>query len=123
MRSRRVRKNGRRKTAQSEIDPRFARVVQAFARDRSVTRGGTRGFGSGALKVKGAIFAMMSSKGRFVVKLRKERVDELVAARKGEPFDPGTGRRMKEWLAVDAASTEWIGVAKEARDFVSRRKH
>lgn len=68
----------------------FALVVNAFADDRQVTPQGTgKGFGSGALKVNGKIFAMISSKGEFVVKLSEERVNELVAAGKGSRFDPG----------------------------------
>ncbi len=82
-----------------ELNPPFDRVADAFAGDRQVSLGGKKGFCSGALKVNGKIFAMMSSKGEFVVKLPKARVDELVAsgrsalrsrARKG---DERVGRR------------------------------
>jgi hypothetical protein len=76
----------------AEIDPRFVAVVETFANDRRVSRERRKGFGSGALKVNGKIFAMMSSKGKFVVKLPKKRVDELVSGSKGERFDPGHGR-------------------------------
>ena len=102
------------------LDPAYARVVKAFARDKDVTppKPG-RGFGSSALKVRGSIFAMMSSKGKFVVKLPKERVDALVAARKGAYFDPGHGRLMKEWLEMGSGHALWIKLAKEARDFVA----
>jgi hypothetical protein len=41
---------------------RFDRVVAAFAKDRQVSHADGKGFGSGALKVNGKIFAMMSSK-------------------------------------------------------------
>jgi hypothetical protein len=51
------------------------------------------------LKVDGKIFAM-HSKGKFVAKLPKDRVDELVRAGKGEYFDPGHGRLMKEWVSL-----------------------
>ncbi len=61
-------------------DPRFARVVAAFAKDRQVSQGNRKGFGSRGLKVNGKIFAMMPSKGKFVVKLPKKRVDELADA-------------------------------------------
>lgn len=74
------------------VDPRFAPVVDAFARRRDVTYGG-KGFGSSALKVNGKIFAMMTPEGTFVVKLPRPRVDELVRLGKGEAFDPGHGRR------------------------------
>lgn len=99
-------------------DPRFARVIAIFAEDPQVAVGG-KGFGASALKVRGKIFAMMSSRGQFVVKLPKERVSELVKQGKGEPFDPGHGRLMREWLAVDAAPAGWGALAREARQFVA----
>ncbi|MGH9358661.1 MAG: hypothetical protein ACRD1O_05750 [Terriglobia bacterium] len=102
------------------VDPRFALVVNAFAGDRQVTHGGSKGFGSGALKVKGKIFAMMSSKAKFVVKLPKERVDELVSSGKGERFDPGHGRLMREWVVIVAGRADRVELAKEAYNFVKR---
>ncbi len=102
------------------IDPRFVQVVAAFAKDRQVSRGEGKGFGSGALKVNDKIFAMMSSKGELVVKLPKKRVDELVSAGKGERFDPGHGRLMKEWLVVGTGSATWVKLAREACNFVKR---
>jgi hypothetical protein len=95
-------------------------VVAAFAGDRAVSRETKRGFGSGALKVKGKIFAMLTPKSDFVVKLPKARVDELVRARVGRRFEPGPGRVMKEWLVVDAGAerASWIDLAKEAYRFV-----
>ncbi len=101
------------------VDPDFARVVAAFAQDRRVTYGG-RGFGSSALKVGGKIFAMLASKGRFVVKLPKERVDELVRLGAGERFDPGRGRLMTEWVVLGGATELWVQAAQEARRFVGR---
>jgi hypothetical protein len=96
-------------------------VVNAFADDWQVSPPGTdKGFGSGALKVNGKIFAMMSSKGEFVLKLSEERVNELVAAGKGSRFDPGRGRVMKEWLVVTADHTLWIPLAKEARKLLGK---
>ena len=41
-------------------DPRFARVVAAVTGNRDLTRESRQGFGSGALKVNGKIFAMMT---------------------------------------------------------------
>src|ERR1700761_4175126 len=86
--------------AQSEAkdrDPRLAAIARAFAEDARVSSGG-RGFGGGALKVKGKIFAMISSRGAFVVKLSQARVSELVQAERGSYFDAGKGKPMKEWL-------------------------
>jgi hypothetical protein len=103
------------RTAASEIDARYRSVVKAFAKDGGVTSGG-KGFGSTALKVNGRIFAMLSSRQEFVVKLPKDRVDELVRGGKGSYFDPGHGRLMKEWVVIpfDAAAT-WTALAREAR--------
>ncbi len=106
----------------AEIDPRFVPVVEAFVKDRSVNRESRKGFGSDALKVNGKIFAMMSSKGKFVVKLPKERVDELVSSGKGERFDPGHGRIMKEWVVVGTGTMNWVELAKEAYGFVKQAK-
>ena len=77
-----------------------------------------KGFGSGALKVSGKIFAMQSSNGHFVVKLPKTRVDELVEAGRGQRFDPGRGRLMREWLVVEDQKKDWISLAREAYEFV-----
>jgi len=71
--------------------------------------------------VKGKIFAMLV-KGKFVAKLPKKRVDELVRLGKGENFDPGHGRLMKEWIALDGGTTSWVELAREAHRFVRDRK-
>ena len=100
---------------------RYGHVAEALLRERGVSRKLGQGFGSGALTVNGRIFAMLSARGEFVVKLRRERVDALVASRAGKPFDAGRGRVMKEWLALDPRSREdWTALAEEARAFVSR---
>jgi TfoX/Sxy family transcriptional regulator of competence genes len=101
-------------TRPAEIDPRFAPVVDAFAGDPDVSAGTM--MASFGLKVRGKIFAMVA-RGRLVVKLPKARVDELVAAGAGERFDPGHGRVMKEWIAIEA-DEGWVELAREAHRFV-----
>jgi hypothetical protein len=55
----------------------------------------------------------------LVVKLPKDRVDELVEGGVGRRFEPGTGRVMKEWLEVPArASRRWAALVREAKSFV-----
>jgi hypothetical protein len=103
-------------------DPRFAPVVAAMAGKRDVTRESRQGFGSGALKVSGKIFAMMTPRAEFVVKISKTRVDELVNQGVGERFEPGPGRIMKEWLALDHRPELWTELAKEAYQFVKRQR-
>ncbi len=107
-----------RRASKGHLD--FMAVADAFARDPQVSQGGGKGFGSGALKVKGRIFAMVSSKGEFVVKLSKNRVDELASAGEGNRFDPGHGRLMKEWIAV--GTPNWVALVREACDFVKQAK-
>ena len=105
-----------------KVDPRFSRVIAAFANDPAVSLGEDRGFGSGALKISGRIFAMMSSRAEYVVKLPKARVDDLAVAGKGRRFRPGHGREIKEWFVVRSGGANWVELAKEARDFVKRGK-
>lgn len=98
--------------------PDYQKVIRAFSRDPRVAVGEGKGFGSGGLKVDGKLFALMSSRGQFVVKLPKQRVGELVAQAKGELFDPGHGRLMREWVAMHGHEAEWPALAREARKFV-----
>ena len=103
-------------------EPRLARVIESFLGHPGVTREQRKGFGSGALKVKGKIFAMMSSKNEFVVKLPKVRVDELVSSGQGKRFNPGHGRLMKEWFVVQNEKADWLALAQEACEFVEQSR-
>lgn len=97
----------------------IARTLAAEDPGVSIGADGKKGFGASALKVGGKIFAMVSSDGAFVVKLPKGRVDELEAAGQGRRFDPGHGRLMKEWLALDPGSSQdRLALAREALRFV-----
>jgi len=98
-----------------EIEPRFAPVVEAFAKDSHVTCG--KMMASVGLKVNGKIFAMLV-KGELVAKLPKDRVDALVATGNGHHFDPGHGRLMKEWVAVAPGKAPWLDLAREAHRYV-----
>jgi hypothetical protein len=100
-------------------EQRYAELVAALIGRPGVSQEG-RGFGSSALKVRGKMFATLSSKGAFVVKLPRPRVDALVAAGEGTPFEPGPGRVMREWLELDRESgQEWASLAEEAMSFVA----
>ncbi len=84
--------------------------------------GPSRGFGSSALKVGSKIFAMLTD-GRLVVKLPRQRVDELVDVGEGERLSTGRDRQMKEWLSLDPTSAqEWLPLAREAMAFVAARR-
>jgi len=100
-----------------QVPPQFAHVVQAFSRTTDVTQG--KLMSSYGLKVNGKIFAMFG-RAKFVTKLPRSRVDGLVNDGKGEHFDPGHGRLMKEWIAIDSNPDTWVELAKEAYEFVKR---
>ena len=104
------------KKAAAPIDPAFLPIAEAFAGERDVSR--ERRFStSSVLSVKGKIFAMLV-KGRLVAKLPRHRVEEIVAAGFGRPFEPGPGRVMKEWVSVDEGGPAWLELAREAHRFV-----
>jgi hypothetical protein len=100
----------------------FDRVVRTFEDDAGVEPPKPGGaFGASALKVRGKIFAMVSQ-GSLVVKLPSPRVQELIAAGVGAPFDAGKGRPMKEWVRIDPKrGRRWAQLAQEARTFVGHR--
>ena len=75
---------------------------------------------SNVLSVNGKIFAMLV-RGRLVVKLPKQRVDELVATRAGHYFAPGHGRLMKQWISISSGGAPWVELAKEAYRFVKTK--
>jgi TfoX/Sxy family transcriptional regulator of competence genes len=96
----------------------FDQVAERLLReDDSVEQ--TRMMGSEGLKTGGKFFAMVS-RGELVVKLPRERVDELVEAGAGHRFDPGHGRLMKEWIALTPSDeSECAAYVTEARSFVA----
>jgi TfoX/Sxy family transcriptional regulator of competence genes len=100
---------------------RFAELVQLFAGRPGVLAPDAtapRRFGSDALKVDGAIFAMVTL-GHLVVKLPGGRVAELIAGGAGSPFDAGKGRPLTEWVVVESDDLEvWARLAAEAEAFV-----
>ncbi|ANF31295.1 hypothetical protein A0130_06095 [Leifsonia xyli] len=106
------------------VHDRFDDIVTAFVGRPGVTppSGGPRRFGSDALRVDGSVFCMVSSGERFVVKLPAERVQELIAASVGEPFQAGKKTPMRQWLVVtDEAPGVWESLAEEAYAFSASR--
>src|SRR5438445_13777585 len=103
---------------------RFAKIVKALSGHPDVTppsdtTQSRKKFGSSGLKINDKIFAMISSKGEFVVKLPEQRVDGLVTSGKGKSFDLGHRRLMQERLTVDTTSeTLWLQLANEAMQYM-----
>lgn len=104
------------------VAERFDLLAQQFAGAPGVSlpgQGGARGFGSSALRIHGAIFAMLT-RDQLVVKLPPERVAELVSDGTGRPFDAGKGRPMKQWLTVTGQDERtWSALAQEALGYGS----
>lgn len=76
------------KTAAGEIPAEFAHIASAFAPVKGATQGKMMScFG---LRIHNKIFTMFP-RGKFVAKLPKARVDELVASGKGKRFEPSPG--------------------------------
>ncbi len=75
-------------------------------------------FGAQGFRVGGKVFAIFW-KGDLVLKLPQDRVKELLTSKVGKSWDPGHGRRMKEWIAFETrTSGQWGKLAAEAREFV-----
>jgi hypothetical protein len=102
-------------------EQRYSRIVSQI-RQRSgvsVTAPRKRAMGSSALCVNDQIFAMLTSKGKFVVKLPMRRVTELILAGWGARFELSHGRLMREWfVAGPGLDGEWLSLAEEAFAFV-----
>ena len=79
----------------------FEQLLARFLTNPQVSEG--RMFGSPGLKVAGKVFAMLV-RGELVVKISRERVDQVVASGRGAPFNPGHGKLMKEWVAIPSRS-------------------
>lgn len=76
-------------------------------------------FGSPGLKTDGKYFALLVRK-KLVVKLPKEKVQKLVETGKGDYFDPGHGRKMKEWIELEPKTRkECVAYMDEAIEVVA----
>ena len=109
------------------VAERFQKIVDEFRSEKGVTlpseeTGTSKSFGSSGLRIKGKVFAMLSSDNNFVLKLPREKVDALVTAGDGERFDPRRdGRVMREWIVMKPGSRiNWLKLAREALEFVRK---
>jgi hypothetical protein len=96
---------------------RFGEIAARLLPQPGITEG--TGFGTNpGLRVNGKIFAMLHS-GRLTVKLPADRCAELVATGTAELLAMGT-RRMREWVSISDARSDWVEIADEALAFVRR---
>jgi hypothetical protein len=115
-----------RKTTDSP-QARFAKIATILVGNPGVTEPSDearakKSFGSNGLRINNKIFVMLV-RDYLIVKLPRQRVDALIASGDGERFDPGHGRLMKEWLALNPTSRqEWLPLAREAMRFVNSQR-
>ena len=86
--------------------------------DPAVTRSTMMGYP--CLRASGKFFASLErSANHLIVKLPRDRVDALIAARVGLPFAPN-GRVFREWVAVPVADEDqWRTLLAEAKAFAN----
>jgi hypothetical protein len=107
---------------QTEPERRYEDLVDGLIGADGVTppRGGG-GFGRSAVRFQDKIFVMLV-RGRLVLKLPADRVDDLIAAGHGVRFDANKGTPMREWLSLDPESgLPWLPLAREALDYARSR--
>ncbi len=72
------------------------------------------GRGAQGMKVGKKMFAMFY-KGDLVLTMPPARVTELIASGEGLPFDPGTGKAMKNRILIQAPKkATWIQLSEES---------
>jgi hypothetical protein len=90
-------------------------VVEQLLSDPAVSEAQMMGMPS--LKLGTKMFGGLFD-GRLVVKIGRERVEQLIDAGRAEPFDPsGRGRPMKDWALLGAPAVDWPELAGEAKAF------
>ena len=102
---------------------RFAKLVRELSDDPK--GGGTlrEGFGTGSLFVGRKMYALLGDDGALVVKLPPPRVAALIAEGVGAPWHPGTGRPLKEYVAIGLSrQRRWKALAIEARAYMGAHR-
>ena len=95
--------------------PEYRAVVEQLLSDPAVSEAQMMGMPS--LKLGTKMFGGLFD-GRLVVKIGRERAEQLIAAGRAEPFDPsGRGRPMKDWALLAAPADDWLELADEAKAF------
>jgi hypothetical protein len=97
-------------------DEAYRSTVERLCEDPRVTE--TRMMGMPALKRVGKLFGGFHDEA-LIVRLGRQRVDELIAADLGSAFDPsGRGRPMKDWIAIPLPADAWNDLATEASAYL-----
>ena len=97
----------------------FWKLADPLLRKPKISEGTLMGFP--CLRVNGEFFATCDHRtGDLIVKLSRDRVQELIDEGVGEPFAPA-GRVFREWVLVRGRDAKrWRPLMREAIEFVSR---
>jgi hypothetical protein len=97
----------------SQEEPKaYRELVQILLGDPSVSEG--QMMGMPALKFASKMFGGLFE-GELVLKLGRERVDELVSSGRAAAFDPsGRDRPMRDWARLPEPTSDWLNLAREA---------
>ncbi|MCI4350103.1 MAG: TfoX/Sxy family protein [Thermoplasmata archaeon] len=100
----------------------FARLSRQLAGAGGADSPHREGFGTGSLFVGRKMFGLLDGSGALVLKLPPSRVQELIARGLGKPWHPGTGKPLKEYVAVgpDRHAT-WLSLARESRQYMGSK--
>ncbi len=91
----------------------YAELKEYFASDDQVVV--NSGKGAQGIKFNNKMFIMFY-KGNLIVKLSPERIKKLVESGKGFPFDPGTGKPMKDRVLIPQSKKDnWISICEESK--------
>jgi hypothetical protein len=105
-----------------ETQARYEDLIDELVGEPGVTPPHGGGFGRSAVRVNGKIFVMFV-RGRLVLKLPADRVDDMIAAGDGVRFDANKGTPMREWLSLHPACEQpWLPLAREALSFARSGK-
>ena len=75
--------------------------------------------GAQGLKYNGKMFAMFY-KGDLLLKFSEGRIQELIKNKKGLPYDPGTGKPMRDRILIPISKKRsWIRLCEESLAYVS----
>jgi hypothetical protein len=107
-------------------DP-FAILKEHFSKFEDVIVSGPRG--AQGIKYNGKMFVMFykgkpkeGKLGGIIVQLSPSRVKELIELGEAKPFDPGTGKYMKDRVILPVGSEDkWIKYTQESREYVKSK--
>ena len=109
--------------APAASETRFAKLAKDLANATGNPSPHREGFGTGSLFVGRKMFGLLDDSGALVLKLPPALVQELITAGVGAPWHPGTGKPLKEYVAIGfVRQAKWLALAKESRAYMGSKK-